>query len=153
MLSVSTTRLTGSNHEGSGDHALIHLFASLTCGFHRARRATSILWRNIRARSSASSSWEATLTCRYAPRRQRSARTADAASWNSRRHAQAIRSQSSEEACIPFTGEQTMTAGAACAKPSPEQNWLPILERATQEVFEIMLGCQVKPAEPAAPKL
>jgi chemotaxis protein CheX len=45
-----------------------------------------------------------------------------------------------------------MTAGTACAKPSPEQNWLPILERATQEVFEIMLGCQVKPAEPAEPK-
>jgi len=45
-----------------------------------------------------------------------------------------------------------MTADTACAKPSPEQNWLPILERATQEVFEIMLGCQVKPAEPAAPK-
>src|SRR5208337_2647353 len=31
-------------------------------------------------------------------------------------------------------------------------NWLPILELATQEVFEIMLGCQVKPAAESEPK-
>jgi chemotaxis protein CheX len=31
------------------------------------------------------------------------------------------------------------------AKPPHEENWLPILELAIQEVFEIMLGCQVKP--------
>jgi len=51
-----------------------------------------------------------------------------------------------------LTGEETMTTDTACAKPSPEENWLPILERATQEVFEIMLGCQVKPAEPSEHK-
>ena len=42
---------------------------------------------------------------------------------------------------------------AAIAKPSREENWLPILERATQEVFEIMLGCQVTLAEPSEHKL
>ncbi|MGB8010163.1 MAG: chemotaxis protein CheX [Terriglobales bacterium] len=42
-----------------------------------------------------------------------------------------------------------MTADTAFAKPSPGENFLPILERATQEVFEIMLGCQVKLAEPS----
>lgn len=46
-----------------------------------------------------------------------------------------------------------MTAVTAFAKPSPEEDWLPILERATQEVFEIMLGCQVKRAEPSEHKL
>jgi chemotaxis protein CheX len=46
-----------------------------------------------------------------------------------------------------------MTTDTACAKPSREENWLPILERATQEVFEIMLGCQVKPAEPSEHKV
>jgi chemotaxis protein CheX len=38
-------------------------------------------------------------------------------------------------------------------KPSPEKDWLPILERATHEVFEIMLGCQVERAEPSEHKL
>ena len=46
-----------------------------------------------------------------------------------------------------------MTTDAAFAKPSPEDNWLPILELATQEVFEIMLGCPVTRAEPSEPKL
>jgi len=44
---------------------------------------------------------------------------------------------------------KTMTPVTAFAKPSREQNWLPLLERATQEVFEIMLGCQVTRAEPS----
>ena len=39
-----------------------------------------------------------------------------------------------------------MSTDTALAKWSHEENWLPILELATQEVFEIMLGCQVKPA-------
>jgi len=39
-----------------------------------------------------------------------------------------------------------MSTDTALAKRSHEENWLPILELATQEVFEIMLGCQVKPA-------
>jgi chemotaxis protein CheX len=38
-----------------------------------------------------------------------------------------------------------MSTDAAVAKRSHEQNWLPILELAIHEVFEIMLGCQVKP--------
>jgi chemotaxis protein CheX len=42
-----------------------------------------------------------------------------------------------------------MTTDPALAKPSHEDNWLPILERATQEVFEIMLGCQIKPVDPS----
>jgi len=31
-----------------------------------------------------------------------------------------------------------------------EENWLPILELAVEEVFEIMLGCRVKPAPSSA---
>jgi chemotaxis protein CheX len=46
-----------------------------------------------------------------------------------------------------------MTPVTAFAKPSRGQNWLPLLERATQEVFEIMLGCQVTRAEPSEPKV
>jgi chemotaxis protein CheX len=30
-----------------------------------------------------------------------------------------------------------------------EENWLPILELAVEEVFEIMLGCRVKPVAPS----
>jgi chemotaxis protein CheX len=40
-----------------------------------------------------------------------------------------------------------MSANGGLAKRSHEENWLPILELAIQEVFEIMLGCQVKPVE------
>ena len=29
---------------------------------------------------------------------------------------------------------------------SHEENWLPVLELAVEEVFEIMLGCRVRPA-------
>ncbi|HUB03233.1 MAG TPA: chemotaxis protein CheX [Terriglobales bacterium] len=32
---------------------------------------------------------------------------------------------------------------------SHEENWLPILELAVEEVFEIMLGCRVKPVQDA----
>ena len=46
-----------------------------------------------------------------------------------------------------------MTPVTAFAQASREQNWLPILERATQEVFEIMLGCQVTLAEPSEHKV
>jgi len=34
---------------------------------------------------------------------------------------------------------------------SHEENWLPVLELAVEEVFEIMLGCRVKPTAPTAP--
>ena len=30
---------------------------------------------------------------------------------------------------------------------SHEENWLPVLELAVEEVFEIMAGCRVKPVE------
>jgi len=46
-----------------------------------------------------------------------------------------------------------MTPVTAFAQASREENWLPILERATQEVFEIMLGCQVTLAEPCEHKV
>jgi len=39
-----------------------------------------------------------------------------------------------------------MTADKAFANSSYPESFLPILERATQEVFEIMLGCQVMSA-------
>ncbi len=32
---------------------------------------------------------------------------------------------------------------------SQEENWLPVLELAVEEVFEIMLSCRVKPVAPA----
>jgi chemotaxis protein CheX len=32
---------------------------------------------------------------------------------------------------------------------SHEENWLPVLELAVEEVFEIMLGCRVKPVAPS----
>jgi len=32
-----------------------------------------------------------------------------------------------------------------------EENWLPILELAVEEVFEIMLGCRIKPADKDQP--
>ena len=38
-----------------------------------------------------------------------------------------------------------MSSDTAFAKRSREENWLPILELATREVFEIMLACKVKP--------
>jgi chemotaxis protein CheX len=43
-----------------------------------------------------------------------------------------------------------MTANAAVAKAPPHENWLPTLVLATQEVFEIVLGCKVKLAEPSS---
>ena len=42
-----------------------------------------------------------------------------------------------------------MSAAGGLAKRSHEENWLPILELAIQEVFEIMLGCKVKPVAPS----
>ena len=38
-----------------------------------------------------------------------------------------------------------MTTDTSLATRSQEENWLPILELAVQEVFEIMLGCRIKP--------
>jgi chemotaxis protein MotA len=45
-----------------------------------------------------------------------------------------------------------MSADGGLAKRSHEENWLPILELAIQEVFEIMLGCQVNPMAPSEHK-
>ena len=43
-----------------------------------------------------------------------------------------------------------MSTDTAFAKRVREENWLPVLELAIEEVFEIMLGCRVKPVkEPA----
>ena len=39
-----------------------------------------------------------------------------------------------------------MTTDTSLAVRSQEENWLPVLELAVEEVFEIMLGCRVKPA-------
>ncbi len=39
-----------------------------------------------------------------------------------------------------------MSTDTSFAARSHEENWLPILELAVEEVFEIMLGCRVKPA-------
>lgn len=38
-----------------------------------------------------------------------------------------------------------MSTGTAFATRSQEENWRPVLELAVEEVFEIMLGCRVKP--------
>ena len=38
-----------------------------------------------------------------------------------------------------------MSTDTSLAVRSHEENWLPILELAVEEVFEIMLGCRVKP--------
>ena len=38
-----------------------------------------------------------------------------------------------------------MSTDTSLATRSHEENWLPILELAVEEVFEIMVGCRVKP--------
>ena len=40
-----------------------------------------------------------------------------------------------------------MTSDAVDSRRAQEENWLPILELAIQEVFEIMLGHKVRPGE------
>jgi OmpA family/Chemotaxis phosphatase CheX len=42
-----------------------------------------------------------------------------------------------------------MNTDTSLATRSQEENWLPILELAVEEVFEIMLGCRVKPVSRA----
>lgn len=44
-----------------------------------------------------------------------------------------------------------MTTDTA-TKRAHEENWLPVLELATEEVFQIMLGAQVKPVAEATPE-
>jgi len=39
-----------------------------------------------------------------------------------------------------------VTTDTSLVTRSPEENWLPVLELAVEEVFEIMVGCRVKPA-------
>ncbi|MGA8540350.1 MAG: chemotaxis protein CheX [Terriglobales bacterium] len=46
-----------------------------------------------------------------------------------------------------------MNTATECARSIPEENFLPILEHATQEVFAIMLGCQIKSAGPSEQKV
>jgi len=46
-----------------------------------------------------------------------------------------------------------MTPETAFSRSSREDNWLPILKRATAEVFEIMLGCQVTPVDLSGQKV
>jgi CheY-specific phosphatase CheX len=38
-----------------------------------------------------------------------------------------------------------MSTDTSFVTRSHEENWLPVLELAVEEVFEIMLGCRVKP--------
>jgi chemotaxis protein CheX len=40
-----------------------------------------------------------------------------------------------------------MSVDTSAAVRSHEENWQPILELAVEEVFEIMVGCRVKPAQ------
>lgn len=42
-----------------------------------------------------------------------------------------------------------MSTDTSFVTRSHEENWLPVLELAVEEVFEIMLGCRVKPAAPS----
>ena len=81
-------------------------------------------------------------------RRQRIACGAGAFRWRSRIHPQAVHSRSGQRARFALAGAKTMSTDAAFAKLAREENWLPILELAVEEVFEIMLGCQVKPVPP-----
>jgi chemotaxis protein CheX len=46
-----------------------------------------------------------------------------------------------------------MSTNNGFAKPPPETIFLPILECATHEVFEIMLGCQIKSVESSGHKI
>ncbi|MFZ0686397.1 MAG: chemotaxis protein CheX [Terriglobales bacterium] len=43
-----------------------------------------------------------------------------------------------------------MSTDTSFAARSHEENWLPVLELAVEEVFEIMLGCRVKPVTASA---
>jgi chemotaxis protein CheX len=45
-----------------------------------------------------------------------------------------------------------MSIDTSSAVRSHEENWQPILELAVEEVFEIMVGCRVKPAPKSAHK-
>jgi chemotaxis protein CheX len=45
-----------------------------------------------------------------------------------------------------------MSDNGGSTNRSHGENWLPILELAIQEVFEIMVGCQVKPVAPSEHK-
>jgi len=42
-----------------------------------------------------------------------------------------------------------MSTDTSFATRSHEENWLPVLELAVEEVFEIMVGCRVKPLAPS----
>src|SRR5208337_3767901 len=82
-------------------------------------------------------------------RRQRVARGGGAYGRSSRLHSQAVHSRSGERARPARTGEETMSTDTSFATRSHEENWLPVLELAVEEVFEIMVGCRVKPLAPS----
>jgi len=46
-----------------------------------------------------------------------------------------------------------MSTDTTFAARSQQENWLPILELAVEEVFEIMLGCRLKAAAQSEPQL
>ncbi len=46
-----------------------------------------------------------------------------------------------------------MTTDICITRRSHEEGWLPVLELAVEEVFEIMLGCRVKPAAQSEPQV
>jgi chemotaxis protein CheX len=46
-----------------------------------------------------------------------------------------------------------MSTDTSFVTRSHEENWLPVLELAAEEVFEIMVGCRVKPAAQAEHRL
>ena len=46
-----------------------------------------------------------------------------------------------------------MSIDTTFATRSQQENWLPILELSVEEVFEIMLGCRVKPTAQSEPQV
>jgi len=63
-----------------------------------------------------------------------------------------VSQRTKEGRCLAFPGDESMSTDTAMIKRSHEENWLPILELAIHEVFEIMLRCQVTSANESAPK-
>src|SRR5208282_5597182 len=60
-------------------------------------------------------------------------------------HPQAVYPRPGERTRVAGTGEKIMSTDTSFITRSHEENWLPVLELAIEEVFEIMLGCRVKP--------
>jgi chemotaxis protein CheX len=60
-------------------------------------------------------------------------------------HPPDVYSRSGERARLARAGKENMSVDSSVAPPMHEKDWLPVLELAVEEVFEIMLGCRVKP--------